>query len=121
MEPPWLKAKGATWWHSDDHASPNLSKASMGNFFHHVLLTGAYIGEIWVFNHRYERSAVFVTVFMTESMKEEIESKTRYKFRPPPVISLNSTPPCSCSQEHIDQVNNNGVCGKGGCPWGGDL
>lgn len=91
-EPPLLKAKGGRWYHSDDYASPNLTKASLGLFFHEVLKAGAYVGEIWVFNPSYDRSGVYVSVFMTPAMKEGIEERTRFRFRDPPKISLNSTP-----------------------------
>lgn len=88
-EPHWLKQKGARWFHSDDYASPNMTKAQLGTFFHHVLKTGAYIGEIWAFNHNYNFSAVYVSVFMTEEMKNQIESETKFRFRVPPKLSLN--------------------------------
>ncbi len=65
-EPIHLKQAGARWFHSHDHHSPNLSKTSLGEFFTVVLSAGAYIGEIWPFNHRFYRSAVYVSVFMTE-------------------------------------------------------
>ncbi len=84
-----LTQKGATWWHTDDYASPNLSKSSMGKFFNAVLSTGAHIGEVWVFNHNYNNSAVYVSVYMTEGMKNTIEANTKFRFRPPPVINLN--------------------------------
>lgn len=89
MVPIGLTQKGATWWHTDDHHSPNLSKSSMGTFFNAVLSTGAHIGEVWVFNHNYNNSAVYVSVYMTEDMKNSIETKTKFRFRPPPVINLN--------------------------------
>jgi len=88
MESPTLKAAGATWWHTDDYASPNLTKASMGEFFHVVLSTGAQIGEVWPFNYRYARSMVLVSLFATEAQKAEIESKTRYRLRKPPKVHL---------------------------------
>jgi hypothetical protein len=40
----------AKWWHSHDHHSPNLSKASLGEFFHAVLRHDVEIGDVWVFN-----------------------------------------------------------------------
>lgn len=85
-----LKAAGAKWWHSQDYASPSLSKASLGEFFYTVLREGAQIGSIWSFNPAFDRSAVYVTVFMTDDMKTAIEAKTRFRFVPPPKISLNS-------------------------------
>lgn len=89
-EPHDLKAKGATWWHTDDYASPNLSKSSLGDFFFHVLKSGAYVGEVWPFNYRFKRSLVVVSVFMTDAQRAEIEAATRVRFRPPPKITLNS-------------------------------
>jgi hypothetical protein len=61
----------------------------MGTFFNAVLSTGAHIGEVWVFNHKYNNSAVYVSVYMTEEMKNTIEANTKFRFRPPPVINLN--------------------------------
>lgn len=82
-----LKKQGATWWHTEDYNSPNLSRASLGEFFFEVLKIGAEIGTVWVFNRNFNRSSVYITVFMTESMKNELETKFRYKFVPPPTIS----------------------------------
>lgn len=82
-----LEKQGATWWHTEDYHSPNLSKASLGEFFFEVLKIGAEIGTVWVFNRQYNRSVVYITIFMTEDMKKELESKFRYRFVPPPVIS----------------------------------
>lgn len=84
-----LKKQGATWWHTEDFNSPNLSKASLGEFFHEVLKIGAEIGSVWVFDRSFNRSSVYVTVFMTEDMKTELETKFRYRFTPPPKITLN--------------------------------
>lgn len=86
VESPTLKHAGATWWHTDDYASPNLSKASLGEFFLVALSTGAQIGEVWPFNYRYARSLVQVSLFATEAQKAEIEAKTRYRLRKPPVV-----------------------------------
>jgi hypothetical protein len=80
-EPVHLKSAGATWWHTEDYSSPNLSKSSLGEFFYRTLAVGAHIGFIWPFNHRVDRSGVYISVFMTEDMKKEIESKTKFKFR----------------------------------------
>lgn len=88
-EPIYLKQAGAIWWHSDDYHSPNLSKTSLGTFFHHVLKEGGHIGNIWVFDRTYHRSGVYVSVFMTEAMKEKIESETKFKFRLPPKVKFN--------------------------------
>ncbi|WP_158673357.1 hypothetical protein [Bosea sp. FBZP-16] len=88
-EPISLKHAGARWWHTDDYASPNLTKASLGEFFAAVLSVGAYVGEIWPFNHRYSRSAVYVSVFATDEQKAAIEGATRYRFRRPPKLKLN--------------------------------
>ena len=82
-----LERQGATWWHTEDYHSPNLSKASLGEFFFEVLKIAAEIGTVWVFNRHYNRSSVYITIFMTEDMKKELESKFRYRFVPPPVIS----------------------------------
>ena len=89
MTPIRLEKAGASWWHSEDYSSPNMSKASLGSFFFEVLKEGGYIGEIWPFAPQYHRSAVYISVFMTEEMKNNIESRTKFKFVPPPVIQLN--------------------------------
>lgn len=83
-----LKNKGAKWYVTDDYASPNLSKSSLGEFFFTVLSTGAQIGEIWPFNYKYARSLVVVSIYCTEEQKIEIETKTRYRLKPPTKISL---------------------------------
>lgn len=88
-EPGALKQAGARWWHTDDYASPNLTKSSLGEFFAATLSAGAYIGEIWPFNHCYSRSAVYVSVFATDEQKAAIEGATRYRLRRPPVLKLN--------------------------------
>jgi hypothetical protein len=78
----------AKWWHSHDHHSPNMSKASLGEFFHAVLQHDVEIGQVWVFDRRYHRSAVYVTVKMTDETRIAIESATRFRFVPPPKIAL---------------------------------
>lgn len=88
-EPIHLKQAGAVWWHSDDYNSPNLSKASLGNFFFHVLIQGAHVGHIWVFDRSYHKSSVYVSIFATKQMIENIENNTKFKFRLPPKINLN--------------------------------
>lgn len=85
-----LKRMGATWWHSDDYHSPTLTKASLGSFFYEVLKEGAYIGEIWPFSPQYDRSSVYISVLMTEEMKNNIEARTKFKFRVPPKVHLNN-------------------------------
>lgn len=90
-EPFHLKRKGAKWWHSDDYASPSLRPSSLGEFFFHVLSAGAHIGTVWPFNAKFRGSVVIVTVYMTDAQREHIESATRYRFRPPPKITLNSS------------------------------
>lgn len=84
-----LKIRGAQWWHTHDHHSPNLTKASLGTFFNAVLSEGAQIGEVWTMNPNYPRSIVLVTVFATREMIDNIESKTKFRFREPPKVSLN--------------------------------
>lgn len=79
------------WWHTDDHFSPNLSKASLGEFFYAVLSVGAKVGSVWAFNHRYHRSSVFMTIQATDEQKDKIEAMTRFRFRPPPKVHINST------------------------------
>ena len=90
LEPIHLKNAGAKWWHSSDHASPTLTKTSLGSFFYHVLKVGGYIGEIWPFAPQYDRSSVFISVFMTDEMKAKVEAETKFRFNLPPKISLNS-------------------------------
>jgi hypothetical protein len=93
MERPTLKAAGARWWHADDYSSPTLSKASLGEFFFHVLSVDAQVGEVWPFNHRYPRSTVLATIFATDEQKAKIEAATRYRFKEPPKAKLNSLRP----------------------------
>ena len=88
-EDPKLKQAGATWWHTADGHSTSLSKANLGNFFYEVLSHPTQVGNIWVFDRRYPRSAVYVSVFMTEETKNEIEANTKYKFRPPQKVNLS--------------------------------
>lgn len=89
MESIILKNKGAVWYHTDDYHSPNLSKASLGEFFCTILTEGAQIGDVWCFNKTFPRSSVYVSVFMTEEMKNNIEQKTKFKFKLPSKIHLN--------------------------------
>ena len=84
-----LKTKGAVWYHTDDYASPSLSKASLGLFLYEVLKEGAQIGNIYAFNHNYDRSPVYFSIYMTEDMKNNIESRTKFKFKLPPKININ--------------------------------
>lgn len=77
------------WWHTEDHYSPNLSKASLGEFFFAVLSVGAEVGQVWAFNYRYKRSSVFMTIKATDAQKDEIEKTTRFKFKPPPKVHLS--------------------------------
>jgi hypothetical protein len=80
-----LKQKGARWFHSGDHQSPSLSKSSLGIFFHAALSAGAQIGMVSLYRPTWEtKGSVYVTVFMTEEMKAEIEDLTRFRFRDPP-------------------------------------
>lgn len=84
-----LKRKGARWFHSDDHGSPSLSKAGLGEFLYSTLKSGAQVGTVWLMKPKWEtKGNVYFTVFMTEEMKLKIESETRFKFRDPPVSSL---------------------------------
>jgi len=84
-----MTAPEKVWWHSHDHHSPNLSKASLGEFFHAVLSVGADVGQVWAFNHKYPRSSVFISIKATVEQKDQIEAMTRYRFRPPPKVHLS--------------------------------
>lgn len=77
------------WWHTSDYHSPKLNKTSLGLFLYEVLKEGAYIGEVWPFNIKYNTSPVIFTVYMTEEMKINIESRTKFKFSKPSTIKLN--------------------------------
>jgi len=77
------------WYHTDDYASPNLTKSSLGVFFYEVLKVGGKIGEIWPFNIRHDRSLVLVSVQLTEEMKIDLETRTRFRFRDPPKIVVS--------------------------------
>lgn len=89
-EPVHLKEAGAEWWHSDDHASPSLRKSSLGEFFFVVLSEGAHVGYIWPFNHKFSGSGVYVSIYATDAQRQAIEGKTRFRFRRPPKINVNS-------------------------------
>ena len=89
-EPISLKSKGAKWFHTHDHHMPNNSKASLGEFFHAVISEGAYVGEIFCMSPQYSRGWVQVSVFMTDDMRSNIETKTKFKFTTPPQVHLNS-------------------------------
>jgi hypothetical protein len=82
-----LKQKGARWFHTDDHHSPSLSKSALGIFFDATLSVGAQIGMVSLHKPTWEsKGTVYVTVYMTEEMKEKIEdvTKPRFRFRDPP-------------------------------------
>jgi len=93
-EEPGLKAKGATWWVTDETrrgGCPAHTKASLGEFFYTVISEGVQIGEIWCFNPKFHRSITLVTVFATQEQIRSIEEKSAFRFRPPPQVHLNST------------------------------
>lgn len=84
-----LKKQGARWFHSDDHNSPSLSKAALGEFLYSTIKSGAQIGTVWLMKPKWEtKGTVYFTVFMTEEMKQIIESETRFKFRDPPMAGV---------------------------------
>lgn len=83
-----LQQAGATWWHCEEPA-PTLTKAALGLFFYEVLKIGAQIGTVWPFDIQYNVSPVYVSVFMTEQMKNNLEKKFKYRFRVPPEVHLN--------------------------------
>jgi hypothetical protein len=87
--PTYLQLAGATWWHSADRNSPNLSKASLGEFFYHAMKIGAHIGYIWPFAPEYDRCLVKVSVYMTEDMKVKFEPQTKFRFETPPKVHVN--------------------------------
>jgi hypothetical protein len=78
------------WWRTDDYHAPNLSKASLGNFMYLLCKEGAYIGNVWVFNKRFNRSPVYFMVYMTDEMKDRIESQSKVRFAPPQSVKVNS-------------------------------
>lgn len=53
-----------------------------------AIKAGVQIGTIWPFNPQYDRSPVYITVYMTEEMKALLEERTKYRFRDPPVLKL---------------------------------
>ena len=81
----------AVWWHSVGRGpgALNLSKNSLGEFFHAVLHRNVKIGEVWPFSP-VRGGLVLVSVKMTPEIKAEIEATTRFRFREPPKIVLNS-------------------------------
>ena len=84
-----LQQQGARWFLTAN--SPNNSKASMGLFFSTVIMAGGHIGTVWCMSHIYPRASVHVTVYMTDKMRHEIESKTKFRFVDPPRIHLNNS------------------------------
>ena len=85
-----LKAKGAKWFVTADYTSLQLYKTNLGKFFFHAFKIGVQIGEIWVFNKNFDGSPVYVSVFMTEEMRIELENllENKVKFVDPPRIVL---------------------------------
>ena len=85
-----LRQKGARWFHSDDHHSPSQSKAALGEFFYAVLRAGAQIGTVYLFKSKWDpKGLVLTSVYMTEEMKQQIEGKTRFRFRDPPSATID--------------------------------
>lgn len=85
-----LKAKGARWFHTRDYGGGlNLSKTALGEFVFEMLTRGAQIGTFFALAQT-PRAWVGASVFMTEEMKDLIETETRFKFRNPPRVHLNS-------------------------------
>jgi hypothetical protein len=83
----------AKWWHTAEHAgSVQMSKASLGEFFYAVLHRNVQIGEVWPFAP-VRGALVLVSVKMTPDVKDEIEAETRFRFVPPPKITLNADRP----------------------------
>jgi hypothetical protein len=86
-----LVKAGAQWYHTDDHHTTSLSKASLGRFMYEVLKVGAQIGTVWPFA-LYPRSSVYFTVFMTPEMKSTLESlMPDIKFKDPPKAHVNGS------------------------------
>ena len=81
-ENPKLKDQGAKWWQSADAASPELTKASMGRFVYEALKLGAQIDTMSPFNAEFDKTPVFVTIFMTDAQKVELEKRTELRFGP---------------------------------------
>lgn len=77
------------YWHTEDSYSPNMSRASLGDFFYTVLSEGGEISSVWAFAPKYHRSSVFVVIKATVEQKQRIEDKTKFKFKPPPTIHVN--------------------------------
>lgn len=67
----------------------SLTKNSLGEFTFAVLSVGGDINSFFVFDHKYPRSAVFISVQLSIAQKEKIESETSYRFDPPPMIALS--------------------------------
>ena len=85
-----LKQAGAVWWYTVDWEGPNMSKASLGSFMYECISEGAQLGDFFCMNNKFPRSAIQVSLFMTEEMKNNIEARTKFRFKRPPKLQLNS-------------------------------
>lgn len=74
--------------HERDGKRISLSKASLGEFCYHALKCGADIYQLWAFNHKYDRSAVYPAIKATGEQVEYLHS-VGYVFVDPPKINLN--------------------------------
>ncbi|QRG06078.1 hypothetical protein EZH22_24310 [Xanthobacter dioxanivorans] len=111
VENPVLKAKGATWWVTDETQKggcPAHTKASLGEFFYTVISEGVQIGEIWCFNPKFHRSMTLVTIYATPEQKQTIEEKSAFRFRPPPKVHLNSTSDQSAGRRALAEPEGEG-------------
>lgn len=78
---------GRVWMHCEQGL--NYSKASMSRFVMYCLGNNVEIGDIWVFDSKFPRSAVSVSVRIKPEQFDEFEKETGGKLREPPKISLN--------------------------------
>ena len=83
-----MMAKKPYHIHEHDGKRISLSKTSLGEFCYHALKCGADIYQLWAFNHKYDRSAVYPAIHATDEQIEYLRS-VGYVFVDPPKINLN--------------------------------
>ena len=79
------------YYHLNEHQGkhPNFSKNSLGQFVYDVLRFGGDIHQLWAFNIRYPRSAVYPVISLHPDKAEQFQQETGYLLTNPPKIKLN--------------------------------
>lgn len=66
-----------------------LSKAGLGAFVYEILSCGGGIDSFFCMAPTYKNSSVFIRVHLSMAQKEYIEENTKYRFDPPPIVSVS--------------------------------